>query len=143
MPTQRADGPLAGFLSGAANSLLTYGSLYLVARALKISQLAAARRVALKMGRLLRCSTVTCRSIRRAVACSWQAIRRKMRRIHVTRARERVEWARYTSLAPARLGPPCRRPILIATKLPLISGDRTPGMNRATRRVQRFTPLRR
>jgi hypothetical protein len=38
----------------------------------KNSQLAAARRVALKMGRLLRCSSVTYRSIRRAVACSWR-----------------------------------------------------------------------
>src|SRR5271169_1367683 len=47
----------------------------------KNSQLAAARRVALKMGRLLRCSSVTYRS-------------------------------RYAPLAPVRLGPPRRRPIL-------------------------------
>jgi hypothetical protein len=52
----------------------------------KNSQLAAARRVALKMGRLLRCSSVTYRS-------------------------------RYAPLAPVRLGPPRRRPILNATKL--------------------------
>src|SRR6202030_2277445 len=52
----------------------------------KNSQLAAARRVAFKMGRLLRCSSVTYRS-------------------------------RYASLAPVRLGPPRRRPILNATKL--------------------------
>ena len=51
----------------------------------KNSQLAAARRVALKMGRLLRCSSVTYRS-------------------------------RYAPLAPVRLGPPRRRPILNATK---------------------------
>ena len=35
----------------------------------KNSQLAGARRVALKMSRLLRCSSVTYRSIRRAVEC--------------------------------------------------------------------------
>jgi hypothetical protein len=56
------------------------------------SQLAAARRVAMKMGRRLRCSSVTYRFRIRAL------------------------------LVPVRLGPPCRRPILIATKHARISG---------------------
>ena len=66
-----------------------------------------ARRVALKMGRLLRCSPVTYRSIRRAVACSRQAIRRKWantretgrvrKRVECPEQAQRVEWPRYAS----------------------------------------------
>ena len=37
-------------------------------------------------------------------------------------------------LLPVRLGPPCRRPILIATKDMLISGDRTPIISTFLRR---------
>src|ERR1700736_6747916 len=60
----------------------------------KNSQLAPARRVAMKMGRRLRCSSVTYRF-------------------------------RYAPLPPpVRLGPPCRRPILIATNT-CYFGDRT------------------
>ena len=81
----------------------------------------AARRVALKMGRLLRCSSVTYRSIRRAVACSWQAIRRKWANTRETgRVRKRVECPEQATAR--RMGqicsflPPRRRPILNATK---------------------------
>src|SRR5271166_567588 len=87
----------------------------------KNSQPAAARRVALKMGRLLRCSSVTYRSIRRAVACSWQAIRRKWANTRETgRVRKRVECPEQATAR--RMGqirsflPPRRRPILNATK---------------------------
>ena len=82
----------------------------------------------MKMGRRLRCSSVTYRSIRRAVACSWQAIRRKWANTRETgRVRKRVECPEQATarrmgqicflLPPVRLGPPCRRPILIATPL--------------------------
>jgi hypothetical protein len=82
----------------------------------------AARRVAMKMGRWLRCSSVTYRSIRRAVACSWPASNALSKRQRVERdalsKRQRVERARYApSCRQSRLGPPCRRPILIATPL--------------------------
>jgi hypothetical protein len=60
----------------------------------KNSLLAPARRVAMKMGRRLCCSSVTYRF-------------------------------RYAPLAPVRLGPPCRRPILIATKYLVFRGHRT------------------
>ena len=82
-PLSFAAGQLAVFQGGAKCPYLCHT----VERATrKNSQLAAARRVALKMGRLLRCSSVTYRS-------------------------------RYAPLAPVRLGPPRRRPILNATKL--------------------------
>ena len=42
----------------------------------------------MKMGRRLRCSSVTYRSIRRAVACSWPAS-------NALSKRQRVERARY------------------------------------------------
>src|ERR1700681_2140103 len=61
----------------------------------KNSQLAPAQRVAMKMGRRPRCSSVTYRF-------------------------------RYAPLPPpVRLGPPCRRPILIATKYMLFRGQDT------------------
>src|ERR1700747_688449 len=61
----------------------------------KNSQLATARRVAMKRGRRLRGSSVTYRF-------------------------------RYGPLIPpVRLGPPCRRPILIATKAMLLVGQDT------------------
>jgi hypothetical protein len=52
-------------------------------------------------GRLLRCSSVTYRSIRRVVAYSW-------RESNALSKRQRVERARYAPLAPVRLGPPRR-----------------------------------
>jgi hypothetical protein len=60
----------------------------------KNSQLASAQRVAMKMGRRLRCSSVTYQF-------------------------------RYAPLAPVRLGPPCRRTILIATKYLVFRGQDT------------------
>jgi hypothetical protein len=82
-PLSFAAGQLAVF-QGASEVPISVSRVERATR--KNSQLAAARRVALKMGRLLRCSSVTYRS-------------------------------RYAPLAPVRLGPPRRRPILNATKL--------------------------
>src|ERR1700730_997556 len=83
-PLGFAAGQLA-VVQGASEAPIS-GSIRAERATRKNSQLAAGRRVALKMGRLLRCSSVTYRS-------------------------------RYAPLAPVRLGPPRRRPILNATKL--------------------------